>query len=46
MKKNFKKNFNWYQKAAEGGDVEAMHNLALCYENGEGMEKDLGKAFH
>jgi TPR repeat protein len=46
IKKNFKKNFHWYQKAAESGFVDSMHNLVLCYNNGERMEKDLGKAFY
>src|SRR3954471_4744933 len=46
LKTNIKKNFHQYQKAAEGGNVEAMSDLAFCYDNGEGTEKDLGKAFH
>ncbi|GBB94417.1 hypothetical protein RclHR1_02350016 [Rhizophagus clarus] len=43
--KDLEKAFHWYQKAAEGGDVEAMHSIAVCYNNGEGTEKDLAKAF-
>ncbi|GET65661.1 uncharacterized protein OCT59_027343 [Rhizophagus irregularis] len=32
---------------AENGDKEAINNLvAICYENGEGTEKDLEKAFY
>ncbi|CAB5186057.1 unnamed protein product [Rhizophagus irregularis] len=30
----------------ENGNNEAMFNLAICYENGEGTEKSLGKAFY
>ena len=34
----------WYAKAAEQGVKEAMHNLATCYFDGIGVEKDLAKA--
>lgn len=27
----------WYMKAAEGGYVRAMYNVALCYSFGEGL---------
>jgi TPR repeat protein len=27
----------WYLKAAEGGYVRAMYNVALCYSVGEGL---------
>jgi TPR repeat protein len=33
-------------KAAEGGFVNSICNLAICYYNRGGMRKDLGKAFH
>ncbi|PKC52664.1 HCP-like protein, partial [Rhizophagus irregularis] len=36
----------WYQKAAENGVKEAMYYLALFYENGNGTEIDLEKAFY
>uniref|UniRef100_U9V3V1 Protein kinase domain-containing protein n=1 Tax=Rhizophagus irregularis (strain DAOM 181602 / DAOM 197198 / MUCL 43194) TaxID=747089 RepID=U9V3V1_RHIID len=32
--------------SAENGDKEAMFNLAICYKNGEGTEKNLEKAFY
>ncbi|POG73187.1 hypothetical protein GLOIN_2v1588953, partial [Rhizophagus irregularis DAOM 181602=DAOM 197198] len=32
--------------AAENGDEKAMSNLAMCYSNGEGTEKNLEKAFY
>lgn len=33
--------YRWYRVAAAQGDLEAMHNLAVCYENGEGARKNL-----
>ena len=39
-----KKAVGLYKKAANGGDIESMTNLAICYEKGEGVEKDLKKA--
>ena len=33
-------------KAAENKDINAQFNLALLYENGEGTEKNLEKAFY
>src|SRR5205823_5043060 len=35
-----------YRKAAENGNKSAMNNLALCYKNGKGTEKDLEKTFY
>ncbi|KAL7567551.1 hypothetical protein ACA910_000155 [Epithemia clementina (nom. ined.)] len=36
--------FAWFAKAAEGGHVEAMNELALCYELGCGVEQNDQKA--
>ena len=36
----------WYQKAAEAGESAAQFNLAFCYKNGEGVEKDFSKAVY
>lgn len=36
--------FNW-EKAVEQGNANAQYNLGICYENGQGVEKDLKKAF-
>ena len=36
----------WYQKAAEAGFSDAQNNLALCYDKGEGVEKDSSKAVY
>ena len=33
-----------YYRAAEQGDVDAQYNLAVCYENGTGVERDEQKA--
>ena len=30
----------WYRRAAEQGDAAAQNNLAICYENGQGVEQD------
>ncbi|GBC47032.2 kinase-like domain-containing protein [Rhizophagus irregularis DAOM 181602=DAOM 197198] len=34
------------ERSAENGDKVAMYNLAICYKNGEGTEKNLENAFH
>ncbi len=33
-----------WRKAAEQGDAEAQYNLGLCYEDGEGVTRDLCEA--
>jgi len=43
--KNHTEAVKWFKKAAEQGDGEAENCLALCYDNGEGVEKDSYKAF-
>ena len=44
--KNLEKVFYWYQKAAENDNKDAINNLAIHYKNGEGIEKNLEKAFY
>src|SRR5436190_15223147 len=39
-------NIIWLEQAAKNGDSNAINSLAKCYENGEGIEKNLEKAFH
>ena len=34
----------WYAEAAKRGVKEAMHNLATCYFDGNGVKQDLAKA--
>lgn len=34
----------WYQKAAEQGSADAQYKLGVCYEKGEGVEKDAVEA--
>ena len=36
---------SWFRKAAEQGHADAQRNLALCYQNGDGIEVDLVQAF-
>ena len=40
-----KKAFVWFRKAAVQGYETAQYSLALCYETGDGCEKDEKKAF-
>ncbi|UZO00637.1 uncharacterized protein OCT59_011759 [Rhizophagus irregularis] len=37
---------NSLEKLAKNNDKMAMFNLAICYKDGEGIEKNLEKAFH
>jgi TPR repeat protein len=39
IEKNSKKAFYWYEKAANNGNMIAMYNLGLMYEDGEGITK-------
>ena len=41
---DYAKALKYYQQAAEQGHASAMHNLAVMYKNGEGVEKDLKKS--
>ena len=34
VEKDEQKAAEWYQKAAEQGDVQAQYNLGVCYDNG------------
>lgn len=35
----------WFRKSAIQGDEKAQYCLALCYETGDGCEKDEKQAF-
>ena len=37
--------FKWYEKAAQGGQAEALYELSRCYENSIGCTEDKSKAF-
>jgi uncharacterized protein len=37
--------FRWFQRAANHGDVNGLHSLAWCYQQGVGVPKDCSKAF-
>lgn len=41
---NYVKAVEWFRKAAEQGNDVAQYNLAMCYERGEGVVKDLAEA--
>ena len=43
---DYKKAFEWYQKAAEQGHVKAQNNLGLMYQTGQGTSKDIQKAIY
>jgi TPR repeat protein len=34
----------WFQKAADGGGEEGMHNIGVLYENGWGVARNHGEA--
>ena len=38
--------FEYLTKAVEMGDIDAHYELALMYDKGEGVEKDLKKEMH
>lgn len=40
-----KQSFDWLQLAAENGEINAEHSLAVCYRFGIGTEVDLAKSF-
>ena len=42
--KDYSEAAKWFLKAAEQGDADAQYNLALMYENGEGVKKDYKEA--
>lgn len=37
---NFKEALQWWSKSAEQGNVQAIGNMGLCYQTGNGIEKD------
>ena len=43
--KKYSKAFACYQQAAQKGHIQAMYELALCYDFPKGCKQDLDKAF-
>src|SRR5438876_216871 len=43
---NKSRHFKELEKAAENDNMNAMYHLALYYQNGKGIEKNLEKAFY
>ena len=41
---NYTKAVHWFKRASELGHAEATRMVALCYEDGHGMERDFAKA--
>lgn len=44
-KNMYKEAAKWYQKAADQNYPDALNNLGIMYENGQGVEKDRQKAY-
>ena len=36
--------FKWFMKAANQGDIYAEYNLGICYENGNGVKRNVPEA--
>ena len=43
---NFESAIYWFKKAADMGASISQRNLGLCYEKGDGVEKDIAKAVY
>lgn len=39
-RRNFVEAVRWYRKAAKQGDINAQHNLAVMYDDGDGVRQD------
>ena len=44
MAQDYAKAREWYEKAAAKGDANAMSNLGVLYDNGQGVAQDYAKA--
>ena len=44
--KKYEQAIYWWQKAADAGDSGAQYRLAICYQNGNGVVKDIEKAVY
>ncbi len=43
--KDFTQAAEWFKKASEKGCARSLNNLGLCYEYGNGVEKDRDMAY-
>lgn len=43
---NYEEAFDWFMKAADGGNAAAQYNLGLCYRNGWGVASDSLESFN
>ena len=44
MEQNWQEAVKWYEQGAQCGNLQSMHNLACCYEHGEGVEQNMTEA--
>ena len=44
MAQDYAKAREWYEKAADKGDADAMADLGVLYANGQGVAQDYAKA--
>ena len=44
--KDYEEAFDWFMKAADGGNAAAQYNLGLCYRNGWGVASDSLESFN
>ena len=40
VEQNWEEAVHWYRRAVDAGSAAAMCNLGVCYERGEGVERD------
>ncbi|MCH5150864.1 MAG: sel1 repeat family protein [Spirochaetales bacterium] len=45
VEQNYSKAFEWWEKAAERGNLEDLYNLAATYANKQSVEQDYIKTF-
>ena len=44
--KDLEKAVEWYPKAADAGNGDAMFRNGICYENGDGANQEILKIWH
>ena len=43
-RERYEEAFTWFTKAANQGDIYAEYNLGICYENGNGVKRNVPEA--